>query len=97
MAYSNERHILLLYDELRPMLGTFVVMLVRCEGLEVSAKRCCGLRILSISRGILIFLAFYDGIGFVPHQFLGARLEDDGRLRCFISCERVFYKKVSAG
>ncbi len=56
------------------MLGTLVVLLVRCEGLEVSAKCFRGLHIFSISRGVLIFLAFYDGIGFVPLQILSARL-----------------------
>ncbi len=56
------------------MLGTLVVLLVRFEGREVSAKCFRGLHILSISRGILIFLLFYDGIGFVPLQILGARL-----------------------
>ncbi len=42
------------------MRGTLVVFLVRCEGLEVAANCFRGLHILFISRGILIFLAFYD-------------------------------------
>ncbi len=74
------------------MRGTLVVFLVRCEGLEVSAKFFRGLHILSTSRGILIFLAFMTD-GFVPLQILGACLRNDNRFRCSISCERVFYKR----
>ncbi len=44
---------------------TLEVFLARFEGLVVSVKCFRGLDILLISRGILIFLAFYNGIGFV--------------------------------
>ncbi len=45
------------------MRGTLVVFLLRFESAKVSAKCFRGLHILSISQGILIFLAFSDEIG----------------------------------